>query len=88
MWTCRVIQLPDTTLTEYKYATYIMHAYLVGQLIANRLPSLGILYMCAQTLGGALAGGILLGVWGPKRATRYVYPACSNLVTLCPQEDT
>ncbi|KAL7955600.1 aquaporin-like protein [Trichoderma compactum] len=29
----------------------------------------GILYMCAQTLGGALAGGILLGVWGPKRAT-------------------
>ncbi|KAH0531367.1 hypothetical protein TsFJ059_000207 [Trichoderma semiorbis] len=32
-------------------------------------PMEGILYMCAQTLGGALAGGILLGVWGPKRAT-------------------
>ncbi|KAL7928888.1 aquaporin-like protein [Trichoderma chlorosporum] len=29
----------------------------------------GILYMCGQTLGGALAGGILLGVWGPERAT-------------------
>lgn len=29
----------------------------------------GILYMSAQTLGGALAGGLLLGVWGHERAT-------------------
>ncbi|RFU81159.1 hypothetical protein TARUN_1068 [Trichoderma arundinaceum] len=29
----------------------------------------GILYMAGQTLGGALAGGILLGVWGRQRAT-------------------
>jgi hypothetical protein len=33
---------------------------------------LGILYMSAQTLGGALAGGLLLGVWGHERATRSV----------------
>lgn len=84
-----MIQLPDTTLTDTNMPrTSCTHRYLVGQLIANKPPSVGILYMCAQTLGGALAGGILLGVWGPKRATRYVYPACSNLVTLCSQTNT
>ncbi|KAL6857350.1 aquaporin-like protein [Trichoderma novae-zelandiae] len=29
----------------------------------------GILYLFAQTIGGALAGGLLLGVWGRERAT-------------------
>lgn len=28
----------------------------------------GVLYMTAQTIGGALAGGVLLGSWGKDRA--------------------
>ncbi|KAM0254629.1 hypothetical protein ACHAQJ_006597 [Trichoderma viride] len=29
----------------------------------------GVLYLVGQTVGGALAGGILLGIWGRERAT-------------------
>jgi hypothetical protein len=29
--------------------------------------------MIGQTAGGALAGGILLGIWGKERAIAYVY---------------
>ncbi|KAH6607031.1 hypothetical protein Trco_003344 [Trichoderma cornu-damae] len=36
----------------------------------------GLLYMAGQTLGGALAGGILLGVWGPERATSFQGGGC------------
>jgi hypothetical protein len=32
----------------------------------------GILYMCGQLLGAALAGGLLLGSWGHARAIEYV----------------
>lgn len=34
---------------------------------ANTVP--GVLYLIAQLIGSALAGGILIGVWGFERAT-------------------
>ncbi|PHH67672.1 hypothetical protein CDD83_6468 [Cordyceps sp. RAO-2017] len=33
--------------------------------------SRGVLYMCGQTIGAALASGILTGVWGRERLIRY-----------------
>jgi hypothetical protein len=32
----------------------------------------GILYMCGQTLGAALAGGVLAGIWGYARSIEYI----------------
>lgn len=40
------------------------------------LRMLGIAYMLGQTLGAALGGGVLLGVWGPTRATQYYGGGC------------
>ncbi|KAL7786977.1 aquaporin-like protein [Trichoderma ceciliae] len=36
----------------------------------------GLLYITGQTLGGALAGGILLGIWGRERATAFQGGGC------------
>ncbi|KAH7317162.1 aquaporin-like protein [Stachybotrys elegans] len=36
----------------------------------------GILYMCCQTAGAALAGGLLLGVWGRERSIQYHGGGC------------
>lgn len=42
----------------------------------------GVLYLCAQTLGAALAGGVLTGVWGQEKAAAYVLPIRFSLHTL------
>jgi hypothetical protein len=36
-----------------------------------RLTVTGVLYMCSQTLGAAVAGAVLIYVWGPEKAARY-----------------
>ncbi|KAH8881927.1 aquaporin-like protein [Thozetella sp. PMI_491] len=35
-----------------------------------------VLYICAQTAGGALAGGLLLGSWGRERAVQFMGGGC------------
>jgi hypothetical protein len=37
-----------------------------------RLTAQGVVLISAQTLGGALAGGVLRGIWGEERAVSFV----------------
>lgn len=38
--------------------------------------------MVGQTAGGALGGGILLGIWGKERAIAYVHQISQHLIHL------
>ncbi|KND89902.1 Aquaporin PIP2-7 [Tolypocladium ophioglossoides CBS 100239] len=55
-------------LSLFIYATAPASGGHINPMITFSAIIAGVLYMCAQTLGAALAGGLLTGVWGYERS--------------------